>query len=192
MRAGIRRGDGRGGLRRRASVDPASFESHFSDLEECLCDYIERGTMVLLGRSVQSFSEQDGWRNALRAVAHTMLHFLQEDPQRARIMLVEVLSAGERAQLIRDQGMEALFEFIDLGRNELDDPSSLSRATAEAVGGAIFSRIRSEVESGDTESLPDLLPKMMYSAVLPYLGAEAAAEELEIPPPPPRPPADWE
>ena len=80
--------------------------------------------------------------------------------------------------------MEALFEFIDLGRTELEDPDSLTRATAEAVGGAIFSRIRSEVECGDTATLPGLLPKMMYTAVLPYLGPEVAAEELEIPPPP--------
>jgi AcrR family transcriptional regulator len=166
-----------------ASVDEARFESHFSDLEACLCEYIERGTTVLLARCVTSFTGQETWRDALRAVAHTMLHFLQEDPQRARIMLVEVLSAGERAQLIRDQGMEALFEFIDLGRMELEDPDTLTRATAEAVGGAIFSRLRSAVECGDTATLPGLLPKMMYSAVLPYLGPEAAAEELEIPPP---------
>jgi AcrR family transcriptional regulator len=167
----------------RASVGEDRFEEHFADLEDCLCEYIERGTMVLLARSVQAFGEQSGWRDALRAVAHTMLRFLQEDPRRARIMLVEVLSAGERARLIRDQGMEALFEFIDLGRQELDRPDSLSRATAEAVGGAIFNRIRSEVEAGDTDSLPELLPKMMYVAVLPYLGPEAAAEELEYPRP---------
>jgi len=174
----------------RASVDAGRFQAHFADLEDCLCEYIERGTMILLTRSMPAFTREESWRDALRAVAHTLLHFLQEDPARARIMLVEVLSAGERAQLIRDQGMEALFEFIDLGRAELDDPDSLTRATAEAVGGAIFNRIRSEVERGETASLPDLLPKMMYSAVMPYLGPKAAAEELELPPPPP--PADRE
>jgi hypothetical protein len=79
--------------------------------------------------------------------------------------------------------MEALVEFIDLGRKELDDPESLTRATAEAVGGAIFSRIRSEIEADETDTLPALLPKMMYMAVLPYLGPEAAAEELKTAPP---------
>ena len=167
----------------RASVDPEVFESHYSDLEHCLCEFIQAGTMVLLARSAQAFSRQKCWRDALRAVAHTMLHFLQEDPRRARIMVVEVLSAGGRAQLIRNQGMEALFEFIALGRKELDDPESLTRATAEAVGGAIFSRIRSEIEADETDTLPALLPKMMYMAVLPYLGPEAAAEELKTAPP---------
>jgi AcrR family transcriptional regulator len=167
----------------RAGVDLADFERHFSDLEDCLCEYIQEGTMVLLGRCLMAFGEQEeeGWQGQLRAVAHAMLRFLQEDMARARIMTVEVLSAGERAQLIRDQGMEALFEFIDLGRAELDDPDSLSRATAEAVGGAIFSRIRNQIESGDRDSLTALLPKMMYTAVLPYLGPEAAEAELRIP-----------
>ncbi len=167
----------------RADVEVAAFERHFADLEDCLCEYIQAGTVTLLMRSAQAFAAQEAWRDQLRAVAHTMLEFLQEDPARARIMVVEVLSAGERAQLIRDQGMEGLFAFIDLGRNELDDPDSISRATAEAIGGAIFSRIRMEIETGSTDALPALLPKMMYSAVLPYLGSEAAREELEIPPP---------
>lgn len=167
----------------RAGCDLEAFHRHFADLEDCLCEYIQAGTVELLMRSAKVFGREEGWRQQLRAVAHTMLHFLREDPARARIMVVEVLSAGERAQLIRDQGMEGLFAFIDAGRNELEDPDSLSRATAEAVGGAIFSRMRMQIETGGTDTLPELLPKMMYMAVLPYLGPEVAAQELEIPPP---------
>jgi AcrR family transcriptional regulator len=167
----------------RAGCDLEAYHRHFTDLEDCLCEYIQAGTVELLMRSAKAFDGVEGWREQLRAVAHTMLHFLRENPARARIMVVEVLSAGERAQLIRDQGMEGLFAFIDAGRSELDDPDSISRATAEAVGGAIFSRLRMQIETGGTDSLPELLPKMMYTAVLPYLGPEAAAEELRIPPP---------
>ena len=166
-----------------AGVERGEFDRHFKDLEDCLCEYVQAGTNELLTRSLQAFTKCEGWRNQLRAVAHTMLAFLQEDDARARIMTVEILSAGDRAQLIRDQGMEGLFEFIDLGRQELADPDSMTRATAEAVGGAIFSRIRIEVEKGDPSALTDLLPKMMYSAVLPYLGPEAAMEELHRTPP---------
>lgn len=167
----------------RARVDRRDFARHFADLEDCLCQYIQAGTMVLLGKALIAFGEreEEGWRNQLRGVAYAMLDFLQGDMARARIMTVEVLSAGDRAQLIRDQGMEALFEFIDLGRTELEDPDSLTRATAEAVGGAIFSRIRSEIETGGPESLTALLPKMMYMAVFPYLGPDLAREELGIP-----------
>jgi hypothetical protein len=32
----------------------------------------------------------------------------------------------------------------------------------------------------------ELVPQLMYAAVLPYLGAAAAAQELEIAPPQPR------
>jgi AcrR family transcriptional regulator len=168
----------------RAGVEPESFGRLYGDLEGCLCEYIQAGTIELLARAAAAFTAEEGWRNQLRAVAYAMLRFLQEDFGRARVMTVEVLSAGDRAQLIRDQGMEALFTFIDLGRNELDDPDSISRTTAEAVGGAIFSQIRLEIENGTPESLTALLPKMMYSAVLPYLGPEAASEELDRLPPP--------
>lgn len=167
----------------RAEVEPEVFERHFADLEDCLCEFIQQGTIELLARVVEAFGRHEAWRDQLRSVAYAMLRFLQEDRARARIMTVEVLAAGDRAQLIRDQGMEALFEFIDLGRAELDDPSSLSRATAEGIGGAIFSQMRLQIETGSRESLTALVPKMMHMAVLPYLGPEAAAEELAMPPP---------
>jgi hypothetical protein len=159
-----------------------------SDQEAELCEVIQAGSDELLARVAVAYQEEDRWRDRLRAVAYTMLRFLQEDPIRARAMTVEVLSAGDRAQLIRDAGMQALIELIDHGRQELDDPDSMSRATAEAIGGAIYNRMHVAVEDGKLEHEQDYLehmvPELMYIAVLPYLGTEAAMEELHIPPPP--------
>ena len=72
---------------------------------------------------------------------------------------------------------------IDAGRRELDDPESLTPATAESVGGAIFLRMRQVIDDEGTDRLNELLPELMYMAVLPYLGPEVAAEELKMPPP---------
>jgi hypothetical protein len=109
-----------------------------------------------------------------------MLEFLQEDDRRARLMLVDAHRGGERGNLIRDQGMQALFAFIDLGREEMDDPESLTRTTAEAIGSSIYLQIRTRIEDAGPQSLPDLLPEMMYFAVLPYLGVDAAEAELKV------------
>lgn len=164
-----------------AGIDEATFRRHFTDLEDCLCSLLQSGTEELMKQVLPVFSSPQGWRDRLRTVAYTMLRFLQEDPKRARVMTVEVLSAGERAQLIRDQGMEALIELIDQGRHELKEPSSRTRSSAEAIGGAIYNQIRTEIEKGNVDTLTGLVPKMMYNAVLPYLGAEVALEELSIP-----------
>jgi hypothetical protein len=152
--------------------------------EEQLCAALHAGTEELLSRVALAYAHEDEWRDRLRAVAYEMLRFLREDRERARMMTVDVLSAGERAQLIRDQGMQGLIELIDQGRQELPNPDLMSRATAEGIGGAIYHRIHVAVAAGRFDALKAMVPELMYNAVLPYLGTEVAMEELSIPPPP--------
>lgn len=142
---------------------------------------MQAGTDELLARVAQAYAAEETWSDQLRAVAYEMLRFLSEDPERTRAMTVDVLSAGERAQLIRDQGMQALVELIDQGRQELDDPDSMSRTTAEGIAGAIYNRIHVAVAAGRFDALEPMVPELMYNAVLPYLGTEAAMRELSMP-----------
>ena len=158
-------------------TSPLSFDD-----EDRLCEELEEGTNELLTRVALAFTAEDAWIDRLRTVAYEMLRFLQEDQARARRMTVEVLSAGPRAQAVRDNGMQALIELIDQGRGELEDPDSMTRATAEGIGGAIYNRIHVEVAAGNFDGLTSLVPGLMYSAVLPYLGTEAALAELHRPP----------
>jgi AcrR family transcriptional regulator len=167
---------------RRAGLTEKDFYSDFKDVEDCLCEVLRTGTEELMLRVLAAYGSKSVWRDRLRAVAYALLEFLEDDPKRARVMTVEVLSAGDRAQLIRDQGMQGLIELIDQGRQELPDPESLTRATAEAVGGSIYNRIHVAIEQGqlDAGDAGELVPPLMYNAVLPYLGAEAAMEELRV------------
>jgi hypothetical protein len=80
--------------------------------------------------------------------------------------------------------MQEMFDLIDEGRQLLRDPESLSRATAEEVGGGIFSRILLATKDGnDIPPESQIVPELMFFAVLPYVGAAVAREEYEIPPP---------
>jgi AcrR family transcriptional regulator len=167
----------------RAGVGPAEFDLHYADLEDCFCQTLQEQTDELLVRVAAKFVPELPWRERLRAVAYEMLRFLREEPRRARMMTVEVLFAGPRAQLIRDRGMQALIELIDQGRAEPAAPDSLTRFTAETLGSAVYQRMKEAIEPGEYERLDELLPDLMYATVLPYLGPEAALEELHRRPP---------
>lgn len=160
-------------------------EPLFTDeAEERLCLVLQAGTDELLTRVGRVYAAERSWADRIRAAAYELLRFLREDPERARAMTVGVLSAGKRAQAIRDNGMQALIELIDQGRAELPDPGSMSRATAEGIAGAIYNRIHVTVESGDFSDSEGMVRELMYNVVLPYLGTEAALAELHHPPPP--------
>ena len=168
----------------RAKVDRQTFERNFADLQECFVDVLAELSEQFLRAVAEAYSSESRWRSQIRAVAYAMLEFLIEDAYRARILFVESPFGGDRAQLIRDQGLEAMYELIDRGRLQLADPDRVSRATAEAIGGTIFNRIHTAIGQGDLEVGTAMVPELMYTVVLPYLGVEAALEELSIPPPP--------
>lgn len=92
-------------------------------------------------------------------------------------------SPGVRAPFPSEAEIECLVDLIDAGRAEPLAPASLTRVTAEALGGAIVLELcRGARDDPPPES--ELVPSLMYLAVLPYIGADAAAEELRAPPPP--------
>jgi hypothetical protein len=104
---------------------------------------------------------------------------------RARLRSAVYALYRERAELQIGAGFEELADLIDVGRGEPGAPPSLTRVTAEALGGAIFHEIGlAGARRGTLPPESELVPMLMYSAVLPYAGADSAAEELRIPPPP--------
>ncbi len=177
-------------LLQRAEVSQEEFRRHFGDLEECFCSFYLEMRDEFMRRVGAAFLAEKGWRNQIRAAAWETAAFIGEDLGRARISFVEVWFAGERAKLIRDEAMQALFAMIDAGRQERDD-DSISALTAEFVGSAVYQRLQTGIERGDLAALEAEVPELMYAVVLPYLGREAAEEELNrgregrAPPPPP-------
>jgi hypothetical protein len=144
---------------------------------------VQAGTEELLTRVGAVFVSQQGWANQLRAVAYEMLRFLREDEVRARLMVIEAPDAGPATVAIREQGIAGLTELIDLGRQELDDPDSVPRSAAEIAAGVIYNRLHVGVEQGVETLDEEMVRELMHTAVLPYLGIEAALAELQMPAP---------
>jgi hypothetical protein len=49
--------------------------------------------------------------------------------------------------------------------------------TAETLVGGLYEVVYTRVLQGEARELPRLLPDLVYSALMPYLGPEAAARE---------------
>lgn len=145
---------------------------------------VSEGTEELLARVGAAYGSAGGpWEERLRAVAYELRDFLREDPRRARAMLLEAPEGSGEARRAREWGVEALAALIDLGREEHPDPASVPPAAAELAAGVVHDRIHTAVEAG--EPLGDeMVRELMFSAVLPFRGREAALRELRAPAPP--------
>lgn len=124
------------------------------------------------------------WRDRLRAAAYAVVRFLQENPSAGRLLFVDLLAAGEHGVLLRDQGMQAAIELVDEGRVYLEGSRAegrVTRATAEGIAGGVYRTVARAIEDGDFRKLDALVPQMMYLVLTPYLGSDAAMEELRPP-----------
>ncbi len=167
------------GVCARAGAEREDFNLYFTDLQDGYCKLLEALDGEIFERLLDAFNGQETWCDQVRAAAYVTFDFFDEDHWRGRFMMVEGFFAGERAQQIRDRSLGMLVELIDQGRQQLDDPNQLSRATAEAIAGSTFHQIRCALEHEDTAP-GDLLPQLMYSVIQPYLGVEQARRELDI------------
>jgi AcrR family transcriptional regulator len=171
-------------LLERAGVDEASFHRRYADLDAFFAAVLGESYDEFFARAQEAVAGQIGWRDRMRATAYALLRFLRRDERVARLAAVEVQYAGERAQELFLETFNRLVNLLDEGSSEADGPETPSLATAIGVGGVVFARIQGAVAKGELGLGEEEIPELMYAAVFPYLGAEAAEEELRIPPPP--------
>lgn len=172
-------------LLERAGMDRAAFERHYSDLDACFAAVLGEIYEEFFTQAQEAVAGVSGWRDRMRATAYALLRFLRRDDRVARLSAVEAQHAGKDAQRLFQETFYRLVEVINEGSSEAEGAESLGLATAVGVGGVVFARVQEGVVNGELEELgEEEVPQLMYAAVFPYLGAEAAEEELHIPPPP--------
>lgn len=171
-------------LLERSGLDEAAFHRHYADLDACFAAVLGDIYDEFFLRAQEAVADESGWRDRMRATAYALLRFLRSDERVARLAAVEVQYAGKRAQELFQETFGRLVKLLDEGSSEAGGPDSPGLATAIGVGGVVFARVQEAVAKGELGLGEEEIPELMYAAVFPYLGAEAAAEELRIPPPP--------
>lgn len=161
----------------RAAVDRAVFERHFDSLEQGCVALWEEGVQEFLQLTTAAFFAAPSWHDGMRAAAWAYCCFLQKEPLRSRF-LIELASKDDLLEAKRDFIMSRWAELVDQGRHQPGAEPEVPRAQAEAIVGAIWERQAKAIRDGAFDRLPDLIPEGMYLTVLPYLGTEAADEEL--------------
>ncbi len=166
----------------RAGVGRAAFDRNFTSREDCFLRVHGEIALEFCQRTGVAYAGPRAWHDRIWAGAWAAMRFLQEDAVRARFFVVAVNGAGSRAQARRDRVLQGLADMIDAGRAELEEPESISRNTAQMVSGAIYATIMAKVRDGAIERDEEFLSELVYMAMMPYLGARAAEDELLVQP----------
>jgi AcrR family transcriptional regulator len=162
----------------RAGLDRPAFDRHFRGKHDGFLSAWQEMNEECMRAITRAYDSERDWPDRLRAVAREVVGSLCNEPSRA-CFAVEVLAAGDAARARRDMTMRVIASLIDAGRKEMDDPELVPRTTAEALAGSAYGQVYAKVVRGAADELPTLIPQLMSAAVMPYLGVEAALEELD-------------
>jgi AcrR family transcriptional regulator len=160
-----------------AGVSRRTFYEHFRNKEDVFLAAYEAVSQQLAERVVAALEAEDTFADQCSAGLQTFLDFVVSEPAFGRMCLVEVLAAGPEAIKRRNDTMRAFAALIDYKAHELLEGTIPPPLTAETVVGGIYEVVYTRVLRGEIQELPALLPELVYSALLPYLGIEAAREE---------------
>jgi len=163
----------------RAGISRPTFYEQFEDKEDCFMAAFDASAAQMQKRIEAAVADAGlSWRDKLRSGIAELLRFVANEPEAARMVIVEARASSPAGLLRRDELLDRFASCIDaLVREDLDEPPS-AIAAAGVVGG-IESVLYARLQKGETEDLDSLLPSLMYFAVLAYAGQEAASEELD-------------
>lgn len=157
-----------------ASVSRRTFYEHFADKEACFLaayEMVAEHIRVSMQAAAESFAE---WPQKVRAALATMLRFFADEPELARLCMIEPVAAGGEIAARQRASMQGLVEILKAGRPERGGDRPLPEATEETLVGGIVSLIVREISAGRTAELEKLLPDLVELTLGPYLGAEEA------------------
>ena len=160
----------------RASVSRDTFYKLFKDKKECLLAAHARVIDGLVAHVSHAFEGAGPWPLKIRRGLAACLEAFSAEPEVARVAAVEAPAAGAEAQRHYRGALERLRPLFKEGREYAKSDTLPPDTELMAVGGA-EAVIFEEVASGRTEELPALLPDILFTVLVPYIGPEAAKAE---------------
>ncbi len=165
----------------RAEVSTRKLREQFADIEEGLLAAFEWVTRRAGATMAEAYSGESRWIEAVRAALAAMLELVEQEPELARLWIVDSLGAGPRVQRSRARAIATLCGYIDRGRLQAASRTEPPGITAEGVVGALLAVLQTRLLAPNPDPPSNLLGELTSLVVLPYLGSAAAKRELARP-----------
>ncbi|MGE5283209.1 MAG: TetR/AcrR family transcriptional regulator [Chloroflexota bacterium] len=164
----------------RAGVSRPTFYEHFDNKEDGFLAAFDAAAQRLRERLERAVEGCDGsWRERLRLALEELLRFVGEESDAATTLIVDSRAATPAALQRRDELLDHFGTCLDAQvRADLHDGPAPSAISAAGIVGGIESLLYSRLYRGESSDIETLLPSLMYFAVLPYEGHEAASGEM--------------
>ncbi len=157
----------------KAGTSQRTFYEHFKNKEDAIVAALDSGSAHMLASALPAFRRAPDWEHAVHDTIEAMFAFGAEEPEYARMGGVEMYAAGKRALEQREVVTEGMEGLLAPGYELKPETPPIA---AEAVGGALYSLLYDQVNRKGPETLPHIVPILVYVTLAPFLEAKDAYE----------------
>lgn len=159
-----------------AGVSRRTFYDHYANKEQAFLEAYDLVVAHLRTGVAGAYATRGSWAARVRRGLAAMLNLMASEPELAHVCIVEAVAAGPVALERRMRAMAVFGQFLTPPSTRRS-PVIVSPVTTETVVGGVYEVIYSRVVTRRTRELPDLLPALLYSVLLPFVGPDVAAAE---------------
>jgi AcrR family transcriptional regulator len=163
---------------RGAGVSRRTFYELFPNKDAVFLEAYDQVANLLLAGVRAAYEGETGFGPRVTAGFRAFLELLEASPAFARMCIVEVMAAGPEAVAKRTAVMGEFARLIEENAaSELDSHGSVPRMHAQTIVAGAYEAVYRLIAAGETDELSTLLPDLVESALLPYIGEEQAAAQ---------------
>jgi AcrR family transcriptional regulator len=165
---------------RAAGVPRESFDRLFDDKEACFLEAYDAVIDVLVAHVSSAYDGARGqpWPRRMVAGLRAFLELLAAESDIARMAMVDVTALGDEARVRYRAAMDRFLPFLEEGRSHCEGAARLPPETERLAIGGATSMVFDEIRAGRGPELPRILPDLVFAVLMPYVGPEAAEDEM--------------
>jgi len=163
---------------REAGVSVAEFEVEFADKDSCLFAAYDHLAEWTVSTVIQRCEPDEEWPRRVRAGLEALLQAIAAEPAMARAMTRVFPGIRPSAYVRYVELLERFVPLVREGRDYSDLEEELPVEVELLAVGAAEAIIFDELDAGRAERLPRMMPEVLFSLLVPFMGPERAAEEM--------------
>jgi AcrR family transcriptional regulator len=157
-----------------AGLPREDFGRCFSSKEECALAAVEKILVAAIEAVASSYSPDTSERESALAALRALLELFAARPPYANLAFIASRQGMPAAAVERYRSAFAILTpMLDRLRADMGTTPPPATATRAAIGGG-EALVRRELAKGRAEQLPEILPDLVYSAAVPFLGQRDA------------------
>jgi AcrR family transcriptional regulator len=166
---------------REAGVSRRTFYEQFKNKDHAFLAAYDEASGRLMTTIRVGIEAEKSFEDKISAGFRAFLELLAASPAFAKMCIVEVLAAGPEAIARRARTMEDFTEIFEVAAQQtLVKENPPSPLIAETIVGGVYETVYRRIARGETAELPRLLPDLVESALLPYVGEARAAAQRKL------------